>query len=86
MISSGTYCTINNELQFYYASGCLVLGQKQVQLDPLESAVFRRLAEDPNEIISNDDLLELWPTQFTSPNSLTRVISTLRKNCASWAY
>ena len=83
MVSSGVYCTINDELQFFYTSGCLVLGQQQTQLDPLESAVFQTLAENPNKIISNDDLLDLWPTPATSPNSLTRVISTLRKKLRS---
>ncbi len=79
MVSSGVYYTINNRLQFFYKSGCLVLDQQEVKLDPLESLVLEELTKQPKEIIATDTLLDLWPTSATSPNSLTRVISTLRK-------
>lgn len=79
MTKESVFYTINNKLQFFYTSGQLVLNHQQVKLDPLESTVFQKLVEHPKQIIHNDDLLNLWPTSTTSPNSLTRVISTLRK-------
>ncbi|WP_181902280.1 winged helix-turn-helix domain-containing protein [Thalassotalea euphylliae] len=56
-----------------------MFNQQQIKLDPLESLVLEELAKHPKDIISGNDLLNLWPTNATSPNSLTRVISTLRK-------
>ena len=50
-----------------------------VTLDNLEALMMTFFIEHAGEVLSKDDLMSLWSSQYVMEHSLTRVISTLRK-------
>ena len=54
------------------------------QLEPMVMALLVALAERPNELWPRDELIShLWPNGFGSDESLTRLVSLLRKTLKS---
>ncbi len=68
------FCTKSNSLKH-------VVGNEtnEIILDNLESKILLYFVKRAGEVVSKDELMEIWNAQYVMEHSLTRVISTLRK-------
>src|SRR5271167_7365 len=62
------------------ANECLWCEEKQVPLAPKPFAVLRYLVENPQRLVTHDELLDaLWPETYVQPQVLRTYILELRK-------
>src|ERR1700742_3480912 len=59
---------------------CLWRGDEMLSLTPRPFAVLRYLVENPQRLITHDELLEaLWPETYVQPQALRTYVLELRK-------
>ena len=62
------------------ANECLWCEEKQVPLAPKPFAVLRYLVENPQRLVTHDELLDaLWPETYVQPQVLRTYVLELRK-------
>ena len=59
---------------------CLWNGQDRVRIPPKVFDVLRYLVENPDRLVTQDELLEaLWPDTYVNPEVLRKYILDVRK-------
>lgn len=72
------FCTTQNTLKLQIGTEV-----QEIALDNLESKLLEYFIANPGKVISKDELMGIWSSQYVMEHSLTRVISTLRKKLGS---
>lgn len=71
---------IFGDFQFDSTNECLWRGSQRLSLTPRPFAVLRYLVENPQRLVTHDELLEaLWPETYVQPQVLRTYVLELRK-------